>query len=500
MSDHVDGPRTAADPSIDLTDLFAFTSPADPTRTVLIADVFPFAGETALFSNAVNYSIVLRPVRVAGLGDAAAFKAQDPEIRFLFQFEVLKRGPDGQRQAQTGLCTLPDGRTLALTVNQEQGSQTPDGTVRVFAGLRSDPFFIGWRPDRELKAVANLLQEDNVLSLVVEVDTARVLGAGPGRGTLFGVIAETTPRDPRPYVVTPPRYDWVGRPEQTNFRFNVVPNLPDIRDLWNQEVPFAVSPAHLPLYRERLLRSLQRWDAHDGRVDWPPAALAASVNVFLDDFLLIDVARPTTDASHLEIEKSTLDGRPYTTGGGRTVNANVIDILVTWLVNHDHGPFMQSATQATQPGAATFPYVRPPNQGLLTISTTVHLAAAPQPVWDVVGDFGGPGFPLVARVQTSGEGIGQLRRLDTLDGRVIVERLTGLDPAQRRLNYQLVSGLPASPYDGTLQVSPNGSGCRVTWAVHYRPEGVADGVAHAIIAGLQRANLAELTRRFGAAP
>ena len=67
--------------------------------------------------------------------------------------------------------------------------------------------------------------------------------------------------------------------------------------------------------------------------------MVADVNVFLDDFLLFDTSRPITDTSHLEIEKSTIDGRAYTTGGGRTLNANAIDILVTWLVNHDRRPF-----------------------------------------------------------------------------------------------------------------------------------------------------------------
>ena len=73
----------------------------------------------------------------------------------------------------------------------------------------------------------------------------------------------------------------------------------------------------------------------DGKADWTPAALAANANVFLDDFLLFDVAKPITDTSHLEIEKSTLNGRAYETGGGRTVDANVIDILLTWMVNRD---------------------------------------------------------------------------------------------------------------------------------------------------------------------
>jgi hypothetical protein len=39
MSDHVAGPRQIGDPSADLTDLFAFISPADPNRTVLAANV-----------------------------------------------------------------------------------------------------------------------------------------------------------------------------------------------------------------------------------------------------------------------------------------------------------------------------------------------------------------------------------------------------------------------------------------------------------------------------
>ena len=30
MSDHIDGPRSIGDPSIDLTDLFAFISPENP--------------------------------------------------------------------------------------------------------------------------------------------------------------------------------------------------------------------------------------------------------------------------------------------------------------------------------------------------------------------------------------------------------------------------------------------------------------------------------------
>ena len=503
MSDHIDGPRQAADPSIDVADLYAFTKPTDARRTVLIADVFPFAGETALFSNAVNYSIVMRRVRVAGTGDAASFKAGSAEIRFTFRFEVLKPGPNVERPRQTGACLLPDGRTLTVVVDDEEGASTPDGGVRVFAGLRSDPFYIGWAPGRELKSTPDFNRENNVLSLVVEFDTTRVLGREDG--SLFGVIAETTPRYPDrlrlgPFGLGPPRFDWVGRPEQTNFLLNLsgFPEAHDVRDLWNQETPFAVNEDHLPMYRTRLTRSLHWWDMRDGKVDWEPAALAANVNVYLDDFLLFDVAKPITDTSHLEIERSTIDGRAYTTGGGRTLDANAIDILVTWLVNHDHGPFMQGgATGAVQPGGTSFPYVRSPFASLLTVTRTVDLAAQPQAVWAVIGQFGGPWLPMAATIKTTGEGIGQLRRIETIDGKTIVERLEAIDESQKSLRYTLVSGIPAARYEGTLEVRPKGAGSAVTWTVNYRPEGLSQPAVTAIVSTLLRVGLDSLKTRFG---
>jgi hypothetical protein len=71
MSDHVDGPRSIGEPAADLTDLFAFTSPENSGRTVLAMCVFPYAGENAIFSNVIDYSIVVRRVTLAGVGNAA---------------------------------------------------------------------------------------------------------------------------------------------------------------------------------------------------------------------------------------------------------------------------------------------------------------------------------------------------------------------------------------------------------------------------------------------
>ena len=169
-----------------------------------------------MFSNVIDHSIVVRRVTVAGVGNAAKFQPADEEIRFSFRFEALKRDAAG-KVIQRGVCRLPGGRELSLTVNDEKGASTPEGDVRVFAGLRSDPFYLAWIGS-ELKKVPNLLQHDNVLCIVVEVDTRRVLD--PAKGSLFGAIAETVPT-PQPqgrvsHLVA--RIDWVGRPEQTNIR------------------------------------------------------------------------------------------------------------------------------------------------------------------------------------------------------------------------------------------------------------------------------------------
>jgi hypothetical protein len=499
MSDHVDGPRSIGEPAADVTDLFAFTSPEDAARTVLAGCVFPSAGEDAVFSNVIDYSIAVRRVTVAGLGEAAKFQPADDEIRFAFRFEVLDRDAAG-KVIQRGLCRLPDGRELSVTVNDEQGASTPDGDVRAFAGLRSDPFYLAWIA-AELRKVPNLLQHDNVLSVVVEFDTQRVLD--PAAGSLFGAIAETVPARQPPGRIGHPvaRIDWVGRPEQTNVRLNNpgLAEADDIRDLWNQQTPFAISEALQPLFLQRLKDSLADWDLRDGEVDWTPEALAANANVFLDDFLLFDVAKPITDDSHLEIEKSTLAGRPYQTGGGRTVDANVIDILFTWLVNRDREFLQGGATGATKPGMRVFPYLASPNADLQTVMQSVDLAAAPETVWGVIGQFNIDWHPLVASVALTGEGPGQLRKIRTRDGKVIVERLEAVDPAKRRYRYTHVAGIAASHYAGTIEVSPKDRGCIAEWRVQFLADNQPDIAVRGMVSTLLKTGLQSLTPRFGVA-
>jgi hypothetical protein len=498
VSDHVDGPRSIGDPAADVTDLFAFTSAENPARTVLALCAFPSAGEDALFSNVVDYSIVVRRVSIAAVGNASKFQPANDEIRFKFRFEVLKRDAAG-KAVQGGVCTLPSGRELRFAVNDEKGASTPEGEFRVFAGLRSDPFYLAWIVG-ELKKVPNLLQHDNVLCILVEFNTRRVLDVT--KASLFGVIAETVPIRQPPGALGYPvrRIDWVGRPEQTNMRLNnpAMEGIDDLRDLWNQQPPFAIPMELRPLFLQRLKDSIATWDGLDGRTDWMPDALAATANVFLDDFLLLDVAKPITDQSHLEIEKSTIDGRPYQTGGGRTIDANVIDILLTWLVNRDREFLQGGATGATKPGTRVFPYFATPNTEVQVVADSVELAAEAGSVWAVMGRFSLDWHPAVANVTLIGAGIGQLRVLRTLVGKEIIERLVTVDEEKRRYSYALVSGVAAKHYVGTLDVKAKGTGtCIATWRVEFLADSQPDVVVRGTVTHLIETGLGSLRRRFG---
>jgi hypothetical protein len=498
MSDHVDGPRQIGDPASDLSDLFAFISPENPGRTVLIANVFPSAGTSAVFSNAIKHSIVVRRASVAGIGDAAKFRTSDPEYRFSCAFDALERGSDGAKPIQRGTCTFPDGQKLNFVVNDEKGASTADGVFRMFAGLRSDSFNLAWIV-AILKPFPNLLEHDNVLSIVIEFDTHRVLD--PDKGSLFGVIAETSalPRAAGFIGHEPPRYDWVGRPEQSNMRLNNngMGEVDDVRDLWNQQTPFAIAEEFRPTFRQRMLDSLANWDMRDKKADFTSAQLAASAEVFLDDFLLFDVSKPINDISHLEIEKSTLDGKAYTTGGGRTLDANCIDILLTWMVNRDREALHGGSTGPTKPGAKVFPYAPTPNTELQVVNDSVDVPASPDQVWALIGQFGGAWHPLIAKIQVVGTGIGQLRTIETIDGKQIIERLEAIDNSQRSYRYALISGIQAVDYTGTLDVRAKGSGSSVEWRVQYWADGQPTLIIKTIVSTLLKTGLASLKTRFG---
>ena len=133
------------------------------------------------------------------------------------------------------------------------------------------------------------------------------------------------------------------------------------------------------------------------------------------------------------------------------------------------------------------------------MADSVDLAASPDKVWALIGQFGGMWHPLIARVELTGGGVGQLRTIETIDGKQIIERLEAMDNSQRLYRYTNVSGIGAVDYTGTLDVKPKGNGSLVEWRVQYLADNQPNFIVKTIVATLLKTGLESLQKRFGAA-
>jgi carbon monoxide dehydrogenase subunit G len=100
----------------------------------------------------------------------------------------------------------------------------------------------------------------------------------------------------------------------------------------------------------------------------------------------------------------------------------------------------------------------------------VTVGAAPDAVWEKVGDFGGIGafFPGIDSFRLEGDD-----RIIGMFGMEIRERLVSRDDAARRITYSVVDGVPIDSHEATITVEPDGEGSKVTWAYAVTPDEMA---------------------------
>lgn len=236
-SDHIDFPGNEENPSgttsaEDITDLFAFTN--SEGRLVLIMDSLSDAGQDASFSEAIDYTFRLRRAQVTG----GAVQTPGPadggqEWRITCNYEAGAMSCVTEESCIGESCSNQPALRVENTVDALEGSATCafdgggtscntvyDGanTLRLFAGLRADPFYIDaiaakavlMPPGPERDGLRNAvgitelgqqiegvmprpgasdsLDGRNVLSIVLELDVEEVFGAG---SSVFAVTAET---------------------------------------------------------------------------------------------------------------------------------------------------------------------------------------------------------------------------------------------------------------------------------------------------------------------
>lgn len=369
MSDHLSGPRGLLDPACDICDFFAFPSPARPEHLVLVMTLFPYAGPTAVFSDAVLVRFRVRPVTIVRAEPRARFLvgSDSEEITFDLTFDEPVRPAGNKLPMQVGRCATPAGETVLFTVGDRSGGQ---GTgIKVFAGLASDPFMLDAPSIIETLKTGRMAFKDvgvntllgaNALGVVVELEAARWLGAGP----LFALVTETLSVGKRPV-----RLERIGRPEVKNIglqwnTYDTVNQDIDLRDLYNEEDAFALANDYVGAYRARLNANLSFFDGLDGKVDWPidQNGNHPLTDLWLEDFLVVDVSKPFVENGYFEIEKAMLDGLEHQTCGGRSLNDDVLDTFHTLMVNGGKGPRIRDGVDhATVPATNVFPYLARPN-------------------------------------------------------------------------------------------------------------------------------------------
>src|SRR6478672_6742867 len=372
MSDHFSGPRALAGPAGDICDVFAFPSPKRPGHLALVMNVVPLATTASSFSEAIVYRFRLRPVSIAANRLAFPFGAEDTELVFACTFAAPLSRVDDATFEQDGYCSGPSGETVRFRVNDERGGKG-DG-LRVYAGLRSDPFFIDLPAYLQTIQTGRLAFKNpgqnsltglNALSLIVEVDSRRL--PRNGGQSLFAIVGETVVAGKIPI-----RLERFGRPEIKNVimslkQFDQVNRDLEIRDLYNLEDAFHMSKDYRGAYRARLNANLAAMDRLDGKTDWPllPDGSHPLTDLLLADYLVVDVAKPFNENSYFEIERATLEGRSYQTCGGRSLNDDVMDTIFNLVITANKEPrISEGVHQATVTASGVFPYLAPPNPPL----------------------------------------------------------------------------------------------------------------------------------------
>ena len=105
-------------------------------------------------------------------------------------------------------------------------------------------------------------------------------------------------------------------------------------------------------------------DGIDGKIDWPlqPDGSHPLTELYLGDYQVVDVAKPYSEDSYLEIEQAMLQGRAHATCGGRSLNDDAADTNLTFVVAGANGPRISDGVdQATVRASDGFPYLAAPN-------------------------------------------------------------------------------------------------------------------------------------------
>jgi hypothetical protein len=126
-ADHADGPAASADPTADITDVLAWMSP-DARQLHLVMDLVRDARPAHRFSDQVQYVFHTSSRATFGATSATSYDI------------ICEFDPSGEIRCWSGTDEFMGG-----DASNPAGLVSRSGRLRVFAGLRNDPFFFNLR-------------------------------------------------------------------------------------------------------------------------------------------------------------------------------------------------------------------------------------------------------------------------------------------------------------------------------------------------------------------
>ena len=310
MADHLDAPGLMSpnmDARIDVTDIYAFQAPDDPTRAVLILNVNPLAPSLATaFSPAAIYEL-----KIDTNGDAVA------DIAYRVRFSDPALGPQTamvHRATGAAAAGANDGGPIIINGAPVDLAKTSTPTVterggyKFYAGIRSDPFFFDLAAFLGLAPHANPLDftdpgsdffiDKNVFSIVLSATKSQLLGANASVGywarCLVLVDGVWTQKDR------------MGRPA-----INTVFNHGADKNTFN-----GISPTEdRPLFLDKFIAVLE------GKPFSRNAATASTLaSVLLPDILTYDYSNPAGFLNGRQLQNDVIDAELQLLTGSPTIS------------------------------------------------------------------------------------------------------------------------------------------------------------------------------------
>lgn len=325
-ADHLDSPTVRTDPAADINDVYTFVNPNDPGELIVAATVIPLASPATRFSDAVEYRF--------HIDNGIAGDETTITCRFSKKATVTCNGNNGLH-ARGSLNSIAYGQHL-----------------RVFAGLRDDPFFFdlaAFNTTRTTLSPAftnpgiNFFQGLDTMAIVLGIRSERVTRKGSAK--VLKVYASTA-RVADEVLDTRVQIDRMGRPAINTALIDLLASTGK-KNAYNAASDPATWAGQFQAEMASNLAALDTLDGVVGNALLPPATLAS---VLVDDRLIVDAGNPSCGA-YLAVEL----GVPQC--GGRTLTRDVIDDTLGAVV----GPGVSDYVGNDSAFLADFPFLAEPN-------------------------------------------------------------------------------------------------------------------------------------------